>query len=77
VSDWEGLGGHILMGEGGWGEGGTRAVDIAEIMPQFTRRPRDERVRIDVLRRQVSRPSARLEVIDFLARRATTSGRGG
>lgn len=29
VCDREGLGGHILMGEGGWGEGGARAAGVA------------------------------------------------
>jgi hypothetical protein len=68
VAGWGNLGGYILVGEGRWGEGGTRAVGIAEMMPQ------PERCRIGVLRKQVSQPEARLQVFDFLARRATTRG---
>ena len=74
VAAWEGLGGYVLVGEGRWGEGGTRAVGIAEMMPQLERRPQPERSRIDVLRKQVSQPEARLQVLDYLARRASTSG---
>ena len=74
VDQWEASGGYILLGEGRWGEGGTRAVGIAEMMPQLDRRPWPERNRIDVLRKQVIQPEARLQVIDLLARRATTRG---
>lgn len=77
VSAWEGLGGHVLMGEGPWGPDGGRIHGMAEIMPQSDRRTRPERNRIEVLRRQVSQPEARFQVLDFLARRATTSGKGG
>jgi hypothetical protein len=38
------------------------------------KRPQHDRNRIDVLRKQVSRPEARIQVMDFLARRATTRG---
>jgi hypothetical protein len=74
VAAWEALGGYILVGEGRWGEDGKREVGIAGMMPQLDRRPQPERNRIKVLRRQVGRSAARMEVIDFLARRATTRG---
>jgi hypothetical protein len=77
VAAWEELRGHILTGEGPWGADGTCILGMAEIMPQSDRRPRPERNRIEVLRCQVSRPDARFQVLDFLARRATTSGGGG
>lgn len=74
VDQWEALGGYILLGEGRWGEGGTRAVGIAEMIPQLDRRPQPERERIMALRRQVSRSDARLEVIEYLGRRLATRG---
>lgn len=74
VDQWEALGGYILFGHGRWGDDGERVPGIAEMMPQLDRRARDERNRIGVLRKQVSQSEARLQVIDFLARRATTRG---
>lgn len=74
VDQWEALGGYILLGEGCWGEGGTRAVGIAEMMPQLDRRPWPERNRIDALRKQMGQTEARIQVFDLLARREATRG---
>jgi hypothetical protein len=74
VDQWESIGGYVLIGEGRWGAGGERVPGMAEMVPQLDRRPRDERERIIALRRQVSRPDARMQVIEYLARRSTTRG---
>ena len=74
IDRWEALRGYILVGEGPFGAAGERVPAMCEMIPQLEHRPPHERNRIDVLRKQVNRSEARLQVIDFLARRATTRG---
>lgn len=74
VADWESLGGILSIGQGPFGPNGELMPALLEIMPQSWQRSPDERERIAALKRQVSRSDARLAVVDFLARRASTRG---
>jgi len=74
VAEWETIGGYILLGEGHFAADGSREAGMAEWMLDPLHRAPTERAKIEVLRRQVSEPDARMRVIDFLARRAATRG---